>query len=186
MLTNNQFTFVVATPTKCGSESLEKDVIEKYEVGRRINGLGKHALGSKEQSNRRYLLVRNPLERFASIYYFLGKSKGNVNDVGGLFDAARASNINMFCKRYVEYQKKTVWTYQLNDYVEAFQPTKVFKLENGLEKLLKEFGVDQPASTINRTGANTGFHALAERMTARSEHEIRNLHRKSMQVLGYL
>jgi hypothetical protein len=172
---------LVATPTKVGSESLEKDIIKTYEVGERLKGISKHATNCDLVGFRRLLLVRHPLERFSSIYHFIGKSKGNVTDTSGLFHAARKQDINLFCERFIE-AKKTVWTLQLHEYYNRFNPKKVYKLEQqGLNKILKEFGVTESPTHINKT-AHNGFTELSKSMRVSVKNQIVNLHKQSVRA----
>lgn len=185
MLISNDGKIIVATPTKCGSESLEKDVIKKYKLGKRISNLTKHGAICNMVVKKRILLVRHPLERFASTYHFIKKSTNNYEDISGLFEAARIDNINLFVERYL-VAKKTVWTMQLEEYVQLFLPNRIYKLEHhGLEQILHEFGMDvEVPSHINSSG-NTGFNRLKEFMNRKNYDNIIKLHKPSIKVLKY-
>jgi hypothetical protein len=179
MIIGTKKKILVCTPTKVGSESLELDLFSNN-VAERVPGLSKHATSCDIVVPKRYLLVRHPLERFTSIFFFIGKNKSIV-DSSGLFEAARSGDINLFCERYL-VAKKSVWSLQLSEYVSDFKPTKIFKLENGLDKLLSEFGLDRVTpSHINRT-THGGLKNLE--MSRKNYEKIIKLHKESLKIYG--
>lgn len=196
MIISNDGKIIVCTPTKVGSTSLEEVILVEHELGRRLyrgeamgNAPGhnrgyKHGAECVFTGKKRLVLVRHPLDRFASIYAFIAKSKGNFfND---LVKYARKGKVDSFCSAYLD-SNDTVWTRQLSTYVDKFKPTSVFKLEeNGIYKIAMEFGIElEKVPYINRT-THGGWKDLASKMSSEMRKKIVALHCRSIEVLNYV
>lgn len=197
MIISNDGKIVICTPTKVGSTSLERLILEDYKVGRRIysdEAVGRTVINSRGYKHgsicnlkvkHRILLVRHPLERFASIYAFLAKSKGNFEN--DLVLAARNGDYEQFCKSYIT-SDETVWTKQLSTYVKEFRPTTIYRLEDhGIRRIIENLGVthhDSSIPIINKT-KHRGWEYLSIQVKYSIRAKIKLLHKESISILGY-
>lgn len=191
MIISNDGKIVLCTPTKVGSTSLEKLVLDDHKLGKRLYSSPENIRGNKHGSicnlkiKHRFLLVRHPLERFASIYAFLRKSRGSFEN--DLVRAARKDDLVKFCSSYL-ISRETVWTKQLYSYVKEFNPTNIYKLEEaGIFQIVRQMGAkSKDIPFINRT-SHRGWASLYDRLNQYKHlrQEIISIHNQSISILNY-
>lgn len=101
-------------------------------------------------TGRRYLIVREPRERLASLYWYSQVHSGGAWGPGGVIG---------WCERLLQMANRRreqdfEWWATQSDYAERFQPDQVFRLEEGLQQILVAIG--QPETPIQFRNVTQG------------------------------
>lgn len=152
-LVANDQSWCVCMPKKTGSQSLAGMCEGIASVVGEWHGCDWSGTG------RRYLVVREPRERLASMYWYSQANGGGAWGDRGVIG---------WCERFaqmVDARKlgDLEWWMDQGEYVERFQPNQVFRLEQGLQPLLDLLGVTTPMQYRNKTkGKRTDRRPFAE------------------------
>lgn len=145
---------LIAMPTKCGTERLKSTLVKKAKVAIEL----KHDHGWIQYSGyeQRMLLVRDPMERWVSTYWWLKSTEANqgfkhiVGDCLESFYAFAA---------LVSTQPSNAYVFQpLCKYVDEFEPHRLQPLETILMDWNKVFG-----RKLKETYVNTAPHKTRDR-----------------------
>lgn len=117
---------LLATPTRCGSERLRGTLIRRLKVA--IQLPHDHGWKKYEQARKRILIVREPLERWASTYHLL---KSNDHSHGfGYVVKDRMGSFSSFAKLLTEEKSRAYIFQPLWKWVENFEPTRIQPVED--------------------------------------------------------
>lgn len=122
----------VCTPTKCGTYSLEGTLIDRAQVA--YKHVPRHdwdgGIGD------RILVVRNPFDRWASMYWFMVQEAGK-----GIWLQDYVDTIDEFVEQWSACSppdlQRMMWHSDLTTYAEKFKPDRVFKMEDDYERVLE-------------------------------------------------
>lgn len=144
--------WVICTPTKTGTYSLEGTLIDRANVAYKI--VPRHSTHwPVHEGEERILIVRHPLDRWASMYWFIKKETGK-----GIWGEKHSSDINTFCEWWAT-QNNFMWTYNLSRNCELFKPDLVFRQEEGFVDLLQHLGVTIAPSHRNKVAGRPSYIA---------------------------
>ncbi len=129
MIVAKDHQWVICTPKKCGTHSLNSLLTDKTNHGIVITPWHTRMYHGE---GIRILIVRNPYERFLSMYYFTKRVKSAWHKK---YDFIFATWANMF---FADKNSNDDWQFNCTQYAEEFQPDKIFKLEE-LDTLLHFF-----------------------------------------------
>lgn len=120
---------VIATPSKCGSTALEHALKNThYYISPR------HRVD--KWPGRRTLVIRNPLHRYYAAYWHLSQSKG-----AWCYECTGDEFVTKLREAHYEgpwigaYTDHRMWTLTFIEMIESFDPHRICRLEDGLEKV---------------------------------------------------
>lgn len=187
MILANDNSWVMCTPTKVGSTSLEATLINRLKIAHNIFQESPYQHGPKYQHGAMYhgkaeriLIVRHPLERWSSIYWFMVKRN--------IFLKKYAHDINLWTEEWLksrEVDKHRMWNMSLVDYHKIFKPKKIFKQENGFNDLLEYIGQEIQMSNSNINPLNFGWDNTKKLLTASNYKKIEDLFKPDIKILKY-
>lgn len=162
MIIANDQKWVICTPPKTGTVSLQNCLVPKYAQ----KSVYRHE-ASYTGRGVRILVVRHPLERWASLYWrkrqkalggktdlWLGDVAHDIVKYTSQWISARSSNTN------------EMYTWNQVDFVNHFKPTYFFRLEDQSYKdLLKFIKVREQLPHANKTGDKKGWVETSKLMT---------------------
>ena len=145
MLVSIDRSWAICTPKKTGSQSLQGMLADKATVEGDFHGPVWFGEG------KRVMVVREPYDRLASMYWF------SVAQGVGLFMGGTASEwLRKFVagfgwKHKASYQE---WVTSCSDLALVFRPDVVCRLEDGLELVFDAVGLERPEHIrhMNQTG----------------------------------
>lgn len=155
MIVHNKCKWVICTPTKTGTYSLEATLIDRLNVAYKhqpiISVVGYRHMTEYDGPGNRILVIRHPLERWASIYWFtrMHMLRGN-----GIYLSNFAWDVNVYAKEWYRrrlHNPHPMYTDNLFETYKNFRPNVIFKQEEGLQKLIDYLGYDTRVSHKNRT-----------------------------------
>lgn len=142
--------WVICTPTKVGTYSLEGTLIDRLNVGYKITP--RHRPDVPEcvpRTAKRLIVVRHPLDRWASMYWFIVRETGK-----GIWLEKFSHDINVFCEEWLRRRKEDphwMWTDSQAEHNDVFQADVFFKQEDDLQRLVDYLGYDIRVSHRNET-----------------------------------
>ena len=149
MILDNEKKWLISLPPKSGTYSFEKS-LKKYGV--RYGQMHGH---EKMIGVRRVLIVRDPIDRFCSMYWFCKQHIHRKTFFVAVYKSA--TDINTFVRAWLDKRKvsgnKNLWTRSMTYYIETFKPTHVVKLDalGNISSILKE-----PNLVISHIHKSTG------------------------------
>lgn len=131
-----------AMPKKTASQSLVGMCEGVAEVQGEMHG------AEWNGSGRRYMVVRNPYERLASMYWHM------MREANYLFGGDPTAWLSRLIEMRPQRNKGplTEWLVTQSEMAVQFQPDKVFRLEDGLQSVLDAIGVVVPMQHRNMGG----------------------------------
>lgn len=147
MTVANDFSWVLCTPSKTGSTSLATTLINRLGVAHREGS--QHSTICHHTGAQRIMVVRNPFDRWASMYSFCKAKRPKA------YLSEFTSNINLFANEWIKQidniKRNTYWTDNLSVQAMEFDPQHVFRLEDGLQNVIDHLGYDIKVSKTNTT-----------------------------------
>jgi hypothetical protein len=129
--------WAVCLPKKVGSQSLVGMLTEDAPVARTV---GEWHGATWDGTGRRLLVVRDPRERLASMYWWsLAQTTWNTGPGGASEWFSR-----FLTRRTNPKADDREWVTSQREYAAAFRPDEVFRLEEGLESVCRALGVEPP------------------------------------------
>lgn len=116
-----------------------------------------------EGKGKRYMVVREPYERLASLYWYSQKEMS--------YPLAGPPDVNGWLERFFaahEQGKDKEWTPTQSEKASAFGPEKVFRVEDGLILILRALGLPAQAEAWRNRTAAKYHHRLPFNATFRS------------------
>ena len=195
MILSNNNKWVLCTPAKCGSTAVEQMICKSHKIGRKItlkeatgrdcqrfpHGIAYQHGAEYKGPGKRLLLVRHPLERWSSIYWFTKKNQR-------WHLAKHTEDINVFTDRWFDLRKNDPYIINLmmlNEYVNIFKPNHVFKIEE-VENLLSY--IELPVNKIshsNTNNSNIGWKETKELLTSKNIRRLKELIKPELELFDY-
>lgn len=163
MIVDNHDRFAICTPCKTGTMSLEATLRTRYPIAYQYGG--RHGW-SYEGAGDRLMVVRHPWDRWWSMFHFIQKHVGR-----SCYFQEYAHDVNVFTEEWAkrcEAGEVHWWFYTQAFMHERFNPTLVFKLEDGLHRVtdwLRE-NHDRNIPEVSKTNVN---HRKREGQTLTAE-----------------
>lgn len=149
-LVANDGSWAICMPKKTGSQSLHGMLSGAAEIVGEFHG------GEWEGTGKRVMVVREPYERLASMYWF------SLSTGIGLFmgEGGAAKWLDRFVAGFAWKHKPAYaeWVLSQSELAEQFRPVVVCRLEDGLEKVFDVLGLEQPTH-IHRANITKGKHS---------------------------
>ena len=148
----NSLKWVICSPAKTGSYSIERTLISKMEIAHKWKTQNRVGTFYDGKAKERILVVRNPLDKWASMYWFMKEVHGKGRTI---WMGKHTNSIENFATHWLEAVRNNPhanWTDSYSDMALKFKPSKVFKLESlkfDLEGLL---GYEVELLHANKTG----------------------------------
>lgn len=184
MLLAKNKSWVLCTPSKTGSSSLIATLVDKlkvadhYRPGEDSNRHGTVYHGKAE----RLLIVRHPLERWSSIYWYAQKKEGR-------FLHKYSYDVNEYFEAWMEARRKNMFhsfTMFFEDYLIHFTPKKIFKLEDGLEKIMHYLKLPtDDVSEANVNKLNVGWKETSKLLTKFNRERLEDMVKADIKLLKY-
>lgn len=144
MIVSHDGAWCICSPKKTATQSLEGMLVPQF-----ASIVGEMHGSEWAGSGERILVVRNPYERLASMFWFALKSHAN--------DYRPALGATEWCRRLLadQYVNKSVareWSRNQLQLAAEFRPSVTFRLEDGLMRVVNHVGVYVDEQRRNVTG----------------------------------
>lgn len=151
MLISHDNETVICTPTKTGTESISKLMVDSGHFRYTLPKHGRAMVGS-----RRIMVVRDPYDRLRSMYLF-GVAHGGRNGINFASTHCRCDQTGLWCGfedfliAHRDKMKAKDWVLNYTAIDELFRPHEFWRLE-AINEFTKEF-TDQPMPLKNVTAS---------------------------------
>lgn len=153
--------FVICTPTKTGTYSLEATLVDGLQIAWKRTP--RHRT-DYEGDGKRILIVRNPYDRWCSMWWFSHMHASRGNSIW-IHDYAYDINVwtTEWARRKIE-DPHWMWTHRLKDHEAEFKPELIWKTEN-LQGLIQHLGYRTRVSHRNKTDYREPVAQTLSRLT---------------------
>lgn len=184
ILTNDQ-KFVICTPPKTGSSSLLATLVDRLGVAHkhRPDGEANRHGTLYEGKAERILIVRHGLERWSSLFWFAFKKKTQF------LHSYAEQGPDAYVEKWFESREKDdrqINNMTLLSYYEDFKPKTIFKIEDGLEKVLEYIGVkDEEVAQNNINDLNFGWEDTKNYLSPANIKRLEALFKPELKLFKY-
>lgn len=187
MIIENNNKWAICTPTKTGTYSLQHTLINRLKVAHKLQ-YDKHDT-EYNGKGKRYMMVRHPLERWASMYWFFVNLE--ERDASVFLKKYIGRGINIFAEEWISRVKNkanepnTMYLDNYYDIYLKFKPDKFFKLEDGLQNVIEFLGYDIKVSRSNVTKDKCSWYETRNLLSEKNLNFIHQWAKPDIQFFKY-
>jgi len=158
--------WAICTPPKTGTVSLQTALVPNF-----ANTLQYRHQSSYTGKGERILVVRNPLERWASMYWFT-KQKART----AIFLGAYTLNVDMYAHQFFirrELDPHPFFTDNQVEFHKKFEADIYFKQEDGLQKIMSYIGLGYvQVPHENQTKSKVGWQQTSKLLNKENYNKV--------------